>query len=115
MVCKVGGPAGVEALRRLVKQPPTSDAEARERVASELTEVLTEHAGKDHPEAADFTGVLRRSVLAEAARLVGCPDGDPDLLGCALRNAHSEQVLRELRVHDDGKEGLGSAFYCLGK
>jgi hypothetical protein len=44
LVCKVGGPAGVEALRRLVKQPPTSDAEARERVASELTEVLTEHA-----------------------------------------------------------------------
>ena len=77
LVCKVGGPAGVEALRRLVKQPPTSDAEARERVASELTEVLTEHAGKDHPEAADFTGLLRRSVLAEAAKAGSAVSGPP--------------------------------------
>ena len=46
LVCSCSAQEGVDAVRRLVNQPPTSDPEQRKRVTEGLEEVLAEHAGE---------------------------------------------------------------------
>lgn len=47
LVCSCCAHEGVDAVRRLVNQPPTSDPEQRKRVVDGLEEVLAEHAGEE--------------------------------------------------------------------